>query len=285
MDILKVNIKPRSKCSTAMYRTTALVISLALGGLPIYAQTKVVASAKSGGGQRPQVVVFTGDDVIPQLVDGGGWKTTLKFVNLENHTVTFSILFNADDGSSLFIPIIGVGVVDSVDVTLQTAGSVTIETAARDPQLAQGWALITRQNNSDSIGGFAIFRQRVPGIPDQEAVVPIVNKFESHFVLIYDNSGPFLTAIALANPSQNLIHIPLTIRDESGQIIDQQSFTLGPYAHAAFSLPSVWSSTAGGRGAIEFLTSGFGVGALGLRFNGAAFTSFDVIENINWVTP
>ena len=43
----------------------------------------------------------------------------------------------------------------------------------------------------------------------------------------------------------------------------------GALAYFAFTLPDTWISTAGQRGAIEFLTSGFGVGALGIRFSGA----------------
>jgi hypothetical protein len=140
---------------------------------------------------------------------------------------------------------------------------------------------MSQDNTSDSIGGFAIFRQRIQNIPDQEAVVPIVNQFSSHFVLLFDNAG-FTTAIALANPSNSFINIPVNIRNEDGFIIDQQFFSLGPYEHAAFALASQWGSTIGRRGAIEFLTSGFGVGALGLRFNGVAFTSFNILENFNW---
>ena len=64
--------------------------------------------------------------------------------------------------------------------------------------------------------------------------------------------------------------------------IDRRTVSLGPYGHTAFSLPETWFSTAGRRGAIEFQTSGFGVAALGLRFNLSAFTSFNVLENINW---
>jgi hypothetical protein len=76
--------------------------------------------------------------------------------------------------------------------------------------------------------------------------------------------------------------IPVNIRNESGQIIDTQTVSLRPYAHTAFTLPDRWVSTAGRRGAIEFQTTGFGVGALGLRFSAAAFTSFHVLENFNW---
>ena len=90
--------------------------------------------------------------------------------------------------------------------------------------------------------------------------------------------------IAIANPTLNGVVIPVNIRNEQGQIIDSRQISLGAYSHTSFPLPSVWTSTAGIRGAIEFVTSGFGVGALGLRFNGAAFTSLSVLENFAWLT-
>jgi hypothetical protein len=88
--------------------------------------------------------------------------------------------------------------------------------------------------------------------------------------------------MAIANPTTDAVVIPVNIRNQAGQIIDQRTVRLGSYGHTAFTLADTWGSTAGRRGAIEFLTSGFGVGALGLRFNGAAFTSFHVLENPNW---
>lgn len=229
---------------------------------------------------QPKVVVFPGDRVISQFVDGGSWKTSLFFVNLENHPVTFHVLFFKDNGDDMLVPIVGLGVVRQVDVTLDTAGSTELETTGFASNLNQGWALISQTTN-DTVGGMAIFRQRIPGRPDQEAAVPIVSQFDSHFVLLFDNTA-FTTGIAIANPTLNFVDIPVTIRNQAGQIIDQRFISLGPYGHTAFNLPDRWFSTAGIRGAIEFQTSGFGVAALGLRTNGSAFTSFNVLENINW---
>src|ERR1700674_1270940 len=229
---------------------------------------------------RPKVVVFPGDRVLAQFVDGAGWKTSLFFVNLENHPVSFQVLFFQDNGDDLFVPIAGLGSVRQVNVTLDTAGSTEFETTGFADFLSQGWALLS-QTTTDTIGGMAVFRQRVSGRQDQEAVVPIVTQFDSHFVLLFDNTA-FTTGIAIANPTLNFVDIPVNIRNQSGQIIDQRIVSLGPYSHTAFSLPDTWFSTAGRRGAIEFQTSGFGVAALGLRFNGFAFTSFNVLENINW---
>lgn len=229
---------------------------------------------------HPDVVVFPGDRVIPQFVDGGSWKTSLFFVNLESHPVTFQVLFFKDNGDDMFVTIGGLGLVRQVSVTLDTAGSTEFETSGLPFDLIQGWALIS-QTTSDTIGGTAIFRQRIFGRPDQEAAVPIVSQFDSHFVLLFDNTA-FTTGIAIANPTLNAVDIPVTIRNQAGQIIDQRFVSLGPYNHTAFNLPDNWFSTEGIRGAVEFQTSGFGVAALGLRTNGSAFTSFNVLENINW---
>ncbi len=238
------------------------------------------ARRNSVKGSQPHVVVFPGDRVIAQFVDGGSWKTSMYFVNLENHSVSFQVLFFNDNGDDMSVPVVGQGLVRGLNVSLETAGSIQFETAGNAPSLTQGWALLS-QSTSDSVGGMAVFRQSVAGRPDQEAVVPIVSQYDNHFVLLFDNTA-FTTAIALVNPTTSDVAIPVNIRNQAGQIIDQRTIQLGAYSHRAFTLPDTWSSTAGRRGAIEFLTSGFGVGALGLRFNGSAFTSFHVLENLNW---
>jgi hypothetical protein len=229
---------------------------------------------------EPRVVVFAGDRVIPHVVDGGSWQTSFFWVNLENHPVSFQVLFFDDFGNDMFLPVAGLGLVRQVNVTLDTAGSIEFETTGTANNLKQGWALLS-QTTSDTIGGMAVFKQHVFGRPDQEAVVPVVSQFDSHFVLLFDNTA-FITGIAISNPTLNSVDIPVTIRNQSGIIIDQRTISLGPYGHTAFSLPDTWFSTVARRGAIEFQTSGFGVAALGLRFNGSAFTSFNVLENINW---
>jgi hypothetical protein len=227
------------------------------------------------------VWVLPGDVVIAQFVDGGSWQTSITVVNLENHSTSFDVLFFNDNGTDLYVPLVGVGASRGVHITLPVAGSMTFQTTGTNPGIAAGWALLS-QATKDYVGITAIFRQNLPG-QAQEAVVPAVNQFENHFVLPFDNTQQFVTGIALVNPTMNSVVIPVNIRDEQGHIIDSQQFSLGPYCHASFVLPSTWRSTAGIRGTIEFLTSGFGVGALGLRFNGYAFTSLNVLANVNWL--
>ena len=221
---------------------------------------------------------LSGDRVVPQFVDGDSWKTSMFFVNLENHRVAFQVLFFDDGGNDMTVPILGQGPVRGLNITLEAAGSITFESAGTAARLTQGWALLSQSTN-DAVSGMAIFRQSVFG-SEQEAVVPIVSQYNNHFVLLFDNTN-FTTAVALANPTDNAIVIPVEIRNQAGQLIDQRTIRLGAYSHVALTLADISPSTAGRRGAIEFVTSGFGVGALGLRFSGSAFTSFPVFEKLN----
>ena len=216
--------------------TTALMSSFP--GDRLNQQTLSTRFEEAKKGAQKHVVVFPGDRVIAQFVDGGSWKTSMFFVNLEDHSVSFQVLFFNDDGSDMTVPIVGQGPVRGLNISLQAAGSIEFETTGNAANLTQGWALLSQSTN-DSVGGQAIFRQSINGRPDQEAVVPIVSQYDDHFVLLFDNTN-FTTAIALANPTTNDVVIPVNIRNQSGQIIDQRTVRLASYGHTAFTLPDTW---------------------------------------------
>ena len=178
----------------------------------------------------PHVVVFAGDTVIPQFVDGSGWQTSLKFVNLDAYTTTFDVNFYSDAGQPMSVPINGLGVGTGLTVTLNPLGSITFASAGTSQPYVQGWAQVVR-NATDSVAGFAIFRQTIPGSQPQEAVVPMVNQFSNHFVLFFDNTD-YTTAMAIANPSPNTVVVPVNVRGVEGGIVAQHTITIGPYQHA-----------------------------------------------------
>jgi hypothetical protein len=239
-------------------------------------------SAASATNARPHVIVFTGDRVISQFVDGSAWQTSITVVNLETHSTSFDVLFFLDNGNDFNVPIIGLsGLNRSVHVTLNPFGTLSFQTTGTSSVLTPGWALLSQANN-DSVGITGVFRLNLPGQQSQEAVVPAVNQFEQHFLLPFDDTV-YIMGLAIANPTTNSVSVVATIRNEDGQTVDVRQLSLAPYNHAAFVLPSTWSSTRGMRGTIEFVTSGYGVGALGLRFDGIAFTSVSVLENFNWI--
>ena len=62
------------------------------------------AAAKSA---KPNVVIFQGDRIISQFVDGPYWLTSITVVNLETHATDFDVLFFEDDGSDFNAPVVG----------------------------------------------------------------------------------------------------------------------------------------------------------------------------------
>ena len=76
-----------------------------------------------------KVVVFSGDRVIPQVVDGDYWKTTFILNNLEATPKHVQVLFFNDDGTDMFLPIRGgtvpEGEYSSLDLTINPAGTIS----------------------------------------------------------------------------------------------------------------------------------------------------------------
>jgi len=135
------------------------------------------SSQASPGALRPNVIVFTGDRVISQFVDGAFWLTSITVVNLETHSTDFDVLFFQDDGTDFNVPVVGLsGLTSGVTVHLVALGSLTFQTTGTNPVLGVGWALLSQANN-DSVGISGIFRLGLPGQQPQEAVVPAVNQF------------------------------------------------------------------------------------------------------------
>jgi hypothetical protein len=220
--------------------------------------------------------------VIPHVVDGGAWKTTLQFANLGTHNVSLNVQFVQDDGTDFIVPMAG-----NADVaggpqfiaTLHIAPGqvVTMQTAGTASATKGGWG-VAYQTQTDCcpepMGAMAIYTQHVPGGQDQEASVPITDSVSGNFALLFDNTA-YTTGIAIASHNDAAIPLVAHIRDPHGKEIDQQTILIPKNGHVAFSLPDLWRSTAGIAGSIQFSTSGAALSAFGLRFNGGAFTTFN----------
>jgi hypothetical protein len=234
---------------------------------------------------RKNVAVFAGDNVIPHMVDGGSWSSAVTLTNLDTRTLQVTVFFFRDDGSDLALPVVGQGMVRGMRITLTPSSSYTFSTTGGSSGTASGWAYIMKENVNDAVSGMCIFRQRTAGRPDYEAAVPIVSEFDNRAVLLYDNTNSFVTAAAFANPNSASARVTFTVRNENGDVLELKTLTLPGLTHTAGTIPATFSSTAGRRGSIEFITSGtYGIGVVGLRFNPTgAFTSFNVLSNINWL--
>ena len=56
-----------------------------------------LVSVRQASGVRP-IVIGDFDRVVPQVVDGGGWKTTLILTNLDTKPVNWVVFFTDDNG-------------------------------------------------------------------------------------------------------------------------------------------------------------------------------------------
>jgi hypothetical protein len=227
-------------------------------------QTQVVDIPLQG--QGTSVGGVTSTKILPQLAFGGGWYTGLYFTNLNTTPVSFPVSFIGDDGNPLNIPALG----SSVTVNLPGRGTALVE-APNVGSLVQGYVSASLPTG---VTGFGVFRQSVPGINDQEAVVPLSDTTATTSTLVFDETK-YITAVAVVNLSSASNTITAIARDKQGNIIGTGNIPLGPNAKRAVVLKQITglAGIAGMAGSVDFTVNTGNLAGLGLRFNGAAFTS------------
>jgi hypothetical protein len=128
------------------------------------------------------------------------------------------------------------------------------------------------------VAAYGVFRQSVPGVPDQEAVVPLSHASSTTSTLIWDETN-FTTGVSLANlgPAST---VTVTARDTMGRTIASCPVSVPPGGKVALSLRGIQclSGLSGSRGSADFTASIGSVAVLGLRFNGTAFTSIPTTQ-------
>jgi hypothetical protein len=209
--------------------------------------------------------------ILPQFAFGGGWSSALYFANTSGQTASVQVQFVGDDGKPMAVPSIGSS---SKTLTLDPNGTAVIE-AGSSGSLTQGYASIVLP---DTVVGYGVFRQSVPGRGDQEAVVPLAHE-SSKSLLIWDETA-FVTAAAIVNPSVVDSTVTVTVRGILGEVIGTTSRTLAARTKVAVPLRDLpgLSMMAGKRGSAEFSVSAGSLAVLGLRFGGQAFTSIPTAD-------
>ena len=216
-----------------------------------------------------------------QLAVGGSWKTTIVLENSGSTPAQARLNFFDNDGNALPLPLRfpespGDDIVAAtLERTLGAGATLTIESGGPDSQPLQvGWAQLL---SDGSVSGFAIFGTGSDNY-DQEAAVPLETRGSGSYVLWFDNTGGMVVGVALANISAQPATVEVTIRDESGVVIDtSNTIPLPAQGHTSFELPTRMPQTAQRRGTVEFHTTTSGqISVLGLRFKAVAFTTIPV---------
>jgi len=228
--------------------------------------TILLMETDSGSVVAGSANLLTPEYVLPQLPFGGGWYTAMYFTNANSYSVSFTVNFTLDGGTAMNIP----GVGSSQQVNLAPHSTTIIE-ALNQGSLVQGYATFTLPVG---VNGYGVFRQTVPGINDQEAVVNFVSAAATGAILTWDDTA-YTTAVAIANPSAAPTTVTITVSDNNGNQIGSTQVALGAFSKtenvlAAF--PGL-GGMANLRGTALFTVDNGNVAVLGLRFNGSALTS------------
>jgi hypothetical protein len=222
---------------------------------------------------------------VSQIASGGGWKTTLTLFNPASRQDTVTVLFRADDGASLSIPLVvtqggarQVGTSSEVSRTLQPLATLVIESEAPvTSNTLVGWAEVI---SSRPIPGAAIFSQRDQDGRAMEATAPLDSSALSSLVVPFDNRAGFASGVALVNPTDSPVLLIVRSRNENGIELDQSRLELPARGHTAFVIGDRFPSSTGQQGTIEFVNpTAERLTGLGLRFNAAgSFTSIPVLH-------
>lgn len=211
--------------------------------------------------------------ILPQLAFGGGWYTAVYFTNTNSYSVSFPVAFFADAGTPLTVPSVSGS---STTITLVPQATTVIQ-AADSGSLSQGYVSTLLPTG---VVAYGVFRSDDPGpgLAAQEAVVPLSLAGTSTATLIWDDTS-YITAVAIANPSNTAETVTITLWNASGTVIGSSSVSLpanGKTEALLRTLPGL-SAMVGNRGSATFTASpGGSVAVLGLRANGSALTSIPV---------
>ena len=222
--------------------------------------------------------VGTGGGSFAFLASGGdGWQTTFVLVNTGTSAAPLTLSFLGPGGTPLTLPVsypltgsAAVTQTSSVTPPPLAAGATLIVQSAGAPSLLTGSAQLVTSGN---VSGFVIFRYNPTG---QEAVVPIESRNASAYLLAFDNTSSTATGISVNNVTAGAgnVIVPVTVRDDSGNLLAQHNLTLAPNGEYSGNLGQfsatlgqvLFPETANIRGTLEFdALPGVQIGVLGIR--------------------
>jgi hypothetical protein len=270
-----------------MRMIAALALFLAPAAYPQAPPTRIQSSYRAAASQPKQALVESTAKIFPHLAMGGGWETTIVIVNITNATTPFTQNFYDEAGNPMTVtvqaPDGSITTVNSMQNTLAPGGSVRFTLISSSADAQMGWSGISYDSSQGRLGGYASFRLNVNGVVN-EGLVPLSAYDDSWFVMPFDNTQGYVTALALCNPGNVADNVTITAVDPNGNTIASETVNLAPGAHTAYvitadgHMPSL--ANAAGALLVES-TNTTTLSGLGIRMNSSfGFTSIPIMNFI-----
>jgi hypothetical protein len=221
-------------------------LGLLLFGLPLF-------------GQSAQTLI------IPDVIDGGGWQSTIVLTNSSGAGATATLRFHADTTAGNTKPWTPafLEVSSTTGLVLAAGSTLYLHTPGTAAVLSQGWAEL---DADAGVVAYVIFTNRVPGHQDQDATAPAVAA-TNRILVPYDDASGFVTAIAVVNPTATAQTIAVGFRTVEGGIALDSLPSVPPQGHMTFVLSQQFPVIAGHRGLAEFYSATGTLSMISLRFN------------------
>jgi len=202
--------------------------------------------------------------ILPDVVDGAGWRSTIVLTNTSAVLASASLIFHIDSANGGTQPWTPPFLETSslTGIALAGGSSLFLHTPGTAAALAQGWAEL---HADDGIVAYVIFTNSVPGRPDQDATAPAVAG-GGRILVPFDNASGSVTALAVVNPTATAETIYVTYRTSNGIVTASALPSVPPMGHMAFVLPQQFPGMTGQIGLAEFYSSG-SFSLIALRFN------------------
>jgi len=231
--------------------------------------------------------------VIPQVVDGADWQSTIVVSNTSKVPAHAALQFfqttdNAGDTAPWTLPTLET--IDPANIALAPGASVIFHSSNRTSTLSEGFGELVA---SPGVQAYVIFTLYVAGRQNQDGTAPAALPASDIFIP-FDNSTGFTSTIAVVNAGEAAETLNASIVLASGDTVTSTLPSIPAHGHVAFALATQFPELAGQQGMLELSTPASIVTAspgaqhphivpvptfsvIGLRFNPTgAFTSLPV---------
>jgi hypothetical protein len=197
----------------------------------------------------------TGQSIMPQIADGGNWRTAIQIVNtsITPGTVSLTFLRDTTGGATESWNPPFVEVASTQNLAIPAAGTLYLHTPGTASTLSQGWAQVT---GTPGLIAYAIYTyESLDGRPDQDGTSQAVSP-AAHMLVPFDNTSGLVTSVAIVNPTATMETVSVTIQTDAGVVSHASLPAIPANGQTAFVTGQQLPATAGQRGLAIFDVSG-----------------------------